>query len=122
MGCDPFDGPEAGLQTERDAGVRAGLTTDERVRLKELERENRDLRRANEIQRKASAYFVQGGCVGAALALTRLLSSQLYGVTRTDTVIFALAAGGLVALVLLASYVPSRRAARVDPRVTLLHR
>jgi transposase len=46
-------------QAERDAGVRPGLTTDERVRLKELERENRDLKRANEILRKASAYFAQ---------------------------------------------------------------
>lgn len=46
-------------QAERDAGQRAGLTTDERQRLKELERENRELKRANEILRKASAYFAQ---------------------------------------------------------------
>jgi transposase len=46
-------------QAERDAGKRAGLTTDERQRLKELERENRDLKRANEILRKASAFFAQ---------------------------------------------------------------
>jgi len=45
-------------QTERDAG-RPGLTTDERQRLKELERENFELKRANEILRKASAYFAQ---------------------------------------------------------------
>jgi transposase len=44
-------------QAERDAGQRAGLTTDERARLKALERENRELRQANEILRKASAYF-----------------------------------------------------------------
>ena len=44
---------------ERDQGKRAGLTTDERERLKELERENRELRQANEILRKASAYFAQ---------------------------------------------------------------
>lgn len=44
-------------QSERDAGKRAGLTTDERERLKALERENRELRQANEILRKASAYF-----------------------------------------------------------------
>jgi transposase len=44
-------------QAERDAGSRAGLTTDERARLKALERENRELRQANEILRKASAYF-----------------------------------------------------------------
>ena len=47
------------LQAARDAGTRAGLTTDERARLKELERENRELRTANEILKKASAYFAQ---------------------------------------------------------------
>ncbi len=46
-------------QAERDAGRRPGLTTEERKRLKELEREVRELRRANEILRKASAYFAQ---------------------------------------------------------------
>ena len=46
-------------QAERDAGHRPGLTTDERQRLKELERENVELKRANEILRKASAYFAQ---------------------------------------------------------------
>ena len=44
-------------QAERDAGVRPGTSTEERARLKDLERENRELRRANEILRKASAYF-----------------------------------------------------------------
>jgi transposase len=42
---------------ERDAGVRPGISTGERERMKELEREVRELRRANEILRKASAYF-----------------------------------------------------------------
>jgi transposase len=46
-------------QRERDDGKRVGLTTDERLRLRELERENRELRRANEILRKASAFFAQ---------------------------------------------------------------
>ncbi len=46
-------------QAERDAGQRAGLTTDERARLKQLEKENFELRRANEILKKASAYFAQ---------------------------------------------------------------
>jgi transposase len=46
-------------QAERDQGKRAGLSTDEHARLKELEREVRELRRANEILRKASAYFAQ---------------------------------------------------------------
>jgi transposase len=46
-------------QAERDVGQRAGLTTDERQRMKQLERENFELRRANEILRKASAFFAQ---------------------------------------------------------------
>jgi len=46
-------------QNERDEGRRPGLTTDEKKRLKELERENHELKRANEILRKASAYFAQ---------------------------------------------------------------
>ena len=44
-------------QAERDAGLRPGTSTEERARLKDLERENRELRWANEILRKASAYF-----------------------------------------------------------------
>jgi transposase len=46
-------------QAERDGGRRPGVTTDERERLKALERENQELRRANEILRKASAFFAQ---------------------------------------------------------------
>ena len=46
-------------QAERDQGVKPGLTTDERERLKTLERENKELRRTNEILRKASAFFAQ---------------------------------------------------------------
>ena len=46
-------------RTEVDQGRRGGTSTDERERLKALERENRELRRANEILRKASAYFAQ---------------------------------------------------------------
>jgi transposase len=44
-------------QAERDTGRRAGLTSDERQRLKVLERENRELRRANEILKSASSFF-----------------------------------------------------------------
>lgn len=46
-------------RAERDQGRRAGVTTSERDRLKQLERENLELKRANEILRKASAYFAQ---------------------------------------------------------------
>jgi transposase len=44
-------------RVERNEGRRPGLSPEERARLKDLERENRELRRANEILRKASAYF-----------------------------------------------------------------
>jgi len=46
-------------QAERDQGTRPGLSSDERERLKARERENRELKRANEILRKASAFFAQ---------------------------------------------------------------
>lgn len=46
-------------QTERDQGKRPGATTEEIERIRQLERENRELRQANEILRKASAYFAQ---------------------------------------------------------------
>ena len=44
-------------RAETDAGERPGVTTDERARMRELERENRELRRANEILKAASAFF-----------------------------------------------------------------
>ena len=46
-------------RAEREQGLREGLTTSDRERLKALERENRELKRANEILRKASAFFAQ---------------------------------------------------------------
>src|SRR5690242_4489851 len=59
IGCNPETLRGWVRQTECDARQRPGLTTDERTRLAALERENRELRRANEILRKASAYFAQ---------------------------------------------------------------
>jgi transposase len=44
-------------QAEVDRGTRAGLTTEERARMRDLERENRELRRANEILKSAAAFF-----------------------------------------------------------------
>lgn len=46
-------------QAQRDAGASPGPTSAEKARIKELERENRELRQANEILKKASAYFAQ---------------------------------------------------------------
>lgn len=46
-------------QAEIDGGVRGGLTSDERQRMKDLERENRELRRANEILKAASSFFAR---------------------------------------------------------------
>ena len=48
-----------GEEAERDSGHKPGPTSDMATRLKALERENRELRQANEILRKASAYFAQ---------------------------------------------------------------
>ena len=59
MGCTAETLRKWVRQAERDTGQRPGLTTGERERMKELERENRELKRANEILRKASAYFAQ---------------------------------------------------------------
>ncbi len=64
---------------------------------------------------------VLGVAVGlaGALVLTRLISSFLYGVTRTDPVTFACVSLILAGAALLASYLPARRAARVDPMTAL---
>jgi transposase-like protein len=59
IGCTPEGLRRWVRQAERDRGERAGVTTTERERLKLLERENRELKRANEILRKASAFFAQ---------------------------------------------------------------
>jgi transposase-like protein len=59
IGCTPETLRSWVRQAERDQGLRPGPTSEERERIKALEREVRELRQANEILRKASAYFAQ---------------------------------------------------------------
>jgi transposase-like protein len=59
IGCSPETLRAWVRKVQVDTGSRAGVTSDEKARMKDLEKENRELRRANEILRKASAYFAQ---------------------------------------------------------------
>jgi len=59
IGCSPETLRSWVRRAECDQGLKPGLTTDERQRIKDLEREVRELRRTNEILRKASAFFAQ---------------------------------------------------------------
>ena len=59
VGCSAYTLLEWVKKTEVDNGMRAGVSTEMADRLKALEREDRELRQANEILRKASAYFAQ---------------------------------------------------------------
>ena len=59
IGCTPQTLNEWVKKAEVDSGRKPGVTTDMAAKMKALERENRELRQANEILRKASAYFAQ---------------------------------------------------------------
>jgi transposase len=59
IGCTPETLRKWVRRTETDQGMRAGMTTSDREELKALKRENFELKRANEILRKASAFFAQ---------------------------------------------------------------
>jgi putative ABC transport system permease protein len=62
-----------------------------------------------------------GAGLVAALAFARLLGSFLYGTAPSDPATFAAVSALLVAVALLAAYIPARRAAKVDPMVALRH-
>lgn len=70
-------------QAERDLGRKPGVTTDERERMKALERENRELRQANEILRKASAYFCAGGARPLVEDMTKFIDQYRTGSSRS---------------------------------------
>jgi ABC-type antimicrobial peptide transport system permease subunit len=57
--------------------------------------------------------------IGVALVLTRVMSAMLFGVGPADPLTYAAVSAALAAVVLLATYLPARRAARVDPVVAL---
>lgn len=63
VGCTPESLRRWVRQSETDLGKRSGISTSDRDRLRELERENRELKQVNEILRKASAFFAQAELV-----------------------------------------------------------
>ncbi|WP_156482894.1 IS3 family transposase [Sphingopyxis granuli] len=82
IGCVPQTLFEWVKKAEVDSGKRAGVPTEMADRLKALERENRELRQANEILRKASAYFCPGGARPPVQAMTAFIDEHrdVYGV------------------------------------------
>ena len=93
IGCSPATLHDWVKKTEVDSGKRAGLPSDAAEKMKALERENRELRQANEILRKASAYFAMAELVlwnswllmqkGAAAQHRKLRRSGGGGVVRS---------------------------------------
>ena len=95
-------------QRSRELGVRIALGAD-----------RTDVLRLVLKQGMGLAVLGIGIGLAAALGLTRLIESQLYGVTATDPATFALVAGVLAATALLANLIPAIRATRLDPSVVL---
>jgi len=95
-------------QRTREIGIRMALGA-----------RGEDVRR--QILREAMALAVVGLGAGltGAVAATRVMRSQLYGVTPTDPTSFVAVSAVLVGVALLASYLPARRATKVDPMVAL---
>ena len=75
------------------------------------------------VLRSALKLTAVGFAIGlfASLGATRLIDSQLFGVSATDPVAYAIALLVLLAIALLSAYVPARRAARVEPLIALRH-
>jgi putative ABC transport system permease protein len=73
------------------------------------------------VVRQGMALALYGVILGlaAALVFTRLMRSLLFGVTATDAVTFAVIPGVLILVALLACFIPARRAAQVDPMISL---
>jgi putative ABC transport system permease protein len=96
------------LQRTREIGIRVALGA-----------QRRDIMRM--VLRQGTLAAVAGVFLGvvAGLMLTRLLSSMLYGVTPGDWLTFSTVALLLLAVATVASFIPARRATRVDPIVAL---
>ena len=99
---------EAVNQRTREIGVRMALGA-----------ESKDV--VSMVMRRSLALAVAGIAMGLAASfyLTRFLQSLLFGVKATDAVAFAAAGGALLAVALLAGYLPARRASRIDPASVL---
>jgi putative ABC transport system permease protein len=95
-------------QRSQEIGVRVALGAQRRDVLRLVLREGVGLATAG----------VAIGIVGAFFA-TRLVQSWLYGIEKTDAVTMVATAAGLVSIALLASYIPARRATKVDPLVAM---
>jgi putative ABC transport system permease protein len=95
-------------ERSRELGVRIALGADRRDVLRLVLRQGMRL-----------ALLGIGIGLAAALALTRLIESQLFGVTATDPGTFALVAGVLAATALVANLIPAIRATRLDPAAVL---
>jgi ABC-type antimicrobial peptide transport system permease subunit len=95
-------------QRQREIGVRMALGA-----------QQRDVLRL--VVWRGLALAVVGVVIGlvGAVALTRLMQGVLYGVEPTDPFTFGAAAVGLLAIAVLASWLPARRAASVDPAVAI---